>query len=130
MTELRCLIGAESLIGNCFGAASRAAENGFFNGENCFVQNTLKKSVHGFVEIHRRLAGTLAPRQTDAIDRKRALAFRYPGHAHPLNDAPACDTEIRIAGNWKNFEATNRESRIKGESRFRSSSCLVRLAEK
>jgi hypothetical protein len=49
MTELRCLISPESLIGNCFRAASPPAKNGFFSPENRFVQNTSRKSVHGFV---------------------------------------------------------------------------------
>src|ERR1700682_2276931 len=39
------LISAESLIGDCFSAASPLRQNGFFSAENCFVQNTSKKSV-------------------------------------------------------------------------------------
>ena len=57
MTELRCLISAESLIGNCFRAASPPAKNGFFTAENCFVQNTQRKSVHGFVGTRCKPAG-------------------------------------------------------------------------
>jgi hypothetical protein len=40
-----------------FQGSFAAVKNGFFSGENCFVQNTSKESVHWFVGTRCKLAG-------------------------------------------------------------------------
>jgi hypothetical protein len=49
MTELRCLIMHAILIVTHFQPSSPLVQNGFVSGENCFVRNPLKKSLHAVV---------------------------------------------------------------------------------